>query len=252
MFGNEFKTLDPPDQLEPDFRAPFDEWKATPGPKANAKFLKTLQPTIDKGIRTFVGEPNPLLTSRARMITLKSLGNYDRSRARLQTHIFNGLQGLKRIAREQSSPIHVPERILFDRANLDQYTQELTDELGREPTDQELSDRTGFSSRRISKVRSYKPGVAEGRLEQIDPSLAQAVGFTDQSAQDAWVAIVYDDLPPIDKKILEWTIGMNGHPVLSNLEIAKALGRSPGAISQRKARIQQMLNQEQDLSPFIG
>ena len=55
-----------------------------------------------------------------------------------------------------------------------------------------------------------------------------------------------------DQKIMELSLGMRGHKPLSNLEIAKKLGRSPGALSQRKAKIQAMIDKEEDLSPFIG
>jgi DNA-binding NarL/FixJ family response regulator len=46
---------------------------------------------------------------------------------------------------------------------------------------------------------------------------------------------------------MEHTLGMNNKKVLSNQEIARKLGLSPGAISQRKARIQQLLDRREDL-----
>ena len=67
---------------------------------------------------------------------------------------------------------------------------------------------------------------------------------------DIWLQVIYDDLSPIDKKIFEYALGYNGKSVLSNQQIAAKLGRSPGAISQRKLLIQKMIDQESDLSPF--
>jgi DNA-binding NarL/FixJ family response regulator len=49
---------------------------------------------------------------------------------------------------------------------------------------------------------------------------------------------------------MEHTLGLHGKKVLSNQEIARKLRLTPGAVSQRKATIQQLLNQEQELSPF--
>ena len=49
---------------------------------------------------------------------------------------------------------------------------------------------------------------------------------------------------------MENSLGMNGRKVLSNQELARKLNRSPGAISQAKARIQELLNKEDELSPF--
>ena len=70
--------------------------------------------------------------------------------------------------------------------------------------------------------------------------------------ENYWTEIVYQDLGPVDQKIMEMSLGMHGQKKLSNLEIAKKLNRSPGAITQRKMRIQELLNQESDFSPFIG
>jgi hypothetical protein len=63
---------------------------------------------------------------------------------------------------------------------------------------------------------------------------------------------VYQDLEPTDQQILEMTLGMNNRRKMSNLDIAKALNRTPAAITQRKMKIQKLLDQEQALSPFIS
>jgi hypothetical protein len=239
------------DYLEDEYKEPYAAWKAAPSPAANAQMLQTLQPTIEKGIRAHVGEPNPLLTSRARKLALEGLRSYDPSRARLQTHLFNQFQGLKRIARQQNQVIKAPERVIFDQQQLRQYEQELTDEMGREPTDGELANHSGFSLKRIAHVRGYQPGVSSGMMEGLAPGFAGGIR-PDPRAQQMWTELVYDDLAPLDQKILEYTLGMHGRKPLSNMEIARKLGRSPGAISQRKARVQKLLDQEQELSPFLG
>ena len=63
--------------------------------------------------------------------------------------------------------------------------------------------------------------------------------------------MVYQGLSPLDQRVMELTLGMRGNKKLSNQEIAAKLNRSPGAITQRKTKIQQLLDQEQKLSPFI-
>ena len=238
------------DYLEDEYREPYTTWKADQSPESTAAMLGKLEPVIQRGIRTHVGEPTPILMSRGRQLALEGLRGYDPSRARLQTHLFNQLQGLKRIARQQSQVISVPERVIFDQARLHEMEQELRDKHGRDPTDSELANRTGFSLKRIAHVRQYRPGMSEGSMSAIDPGLSPGLA-ANQSARDAWVQIVYDELPSLDQKIMELSLGLHGRKPLSNLEIAKKLGRSPGAISQRKAKIQELLDQEQDLSPFM-
>jgi hypothetical protein len=236
--------------IEPDFAEPYAAWKAQPGPAANAAILKTLHPTIEGAIRTHVGAPNPLLYSRARRMALEGLRGYDPSRGRLQTHLYNHLLGLKRVNRQQTQILGVPERVALDHYHLGAAERELAHELGREPTDGELSDRTGFSAARLTRVRSYRPGVAEGTLEEAGQPFGGAAA---PSGQDMWFRLVYDDLPDAyHRKVMELGLGLNGHRVHQNQEIARRLGRSPGAISQAKARIQAMLDQEPELSPFFA
>jgi DNA-directed RNA polymerase specialized sigma subunit len=51
---------------------------------------------------------------------------------------------------------------------------------------------------------------------------------------------------------MEHTLGLNGKKVLANTEVAKRLSISPGAVSQRKSRIQSRLDEFYDINPFGG
>jgi len=159
------------------------------------------------------------------------------------------LQGLKRYARQQTAGISIPERVQLDRQYLDQQEEELRTELGRDPNVDELADRAKISAKRINYVRSTGRAVAEGQFVGPEGPFQPAV---EQPSTGAWQEFVYSDLDPTNKKIMEWAVGMHGQPQLSNLEIARRLRLTPGAISQRKRNIQQILDQEQDLSPFMG
>lgn len=237
------------DRLEPDFASDYAAWKADPGPATNAAMLKRLEPTIQGAIRTHVGAPNPLLVSRARVLALGGLRSYDPTRGRLQNHMYNHLQGLKRVARHQSQVIAVPERLAQDRYQLDDATRQLGSELGREPTDAEVLDRTGFAPRRLAALRRFRHAVAEGSLD--DPETGAAFqGSVRPGGPSPWAAVVYNDLDPYHQKVMEYALGLNGRRPLANGAIAAKLQRSPGAISQAKLRIQRMLDEETALSPF--
>lgn len=45
-------------------------------------------------------------------------------------------------------------------------------------------------------------------------------------------------------------MGLHGKPILQNQAIAAKLGISPGAVSQRKARIQAKLDMREELGVF--
>lgn len=246
MFGSD-------DLIEDDFREPYLAWKKAPGPETNTAMLKALQPTIDGAVRTHVGASNPLLLSRARLLALEGLQSYDPKRGRLQTHLYNQLQSLKRVNRQQTTVLRVPERISLDRYNLENANQELTHNLGREPTDSELSDHTGFSIKRIAQVRAYTPAVSEGLIEALTEGTGP-MGGTESvgpKASPIHMEIVYDELDNYHRKIMEYAFGMNGRRMLSNQEIARKMNRSPGAISQAKLRIQKLLDDAEEVSQHL-
>lgn len=242
------------DYLEDEYRPAYAAWKQNQTPEGNAAFLKEIDPVVQKGIKMY-GSDSPLAASRGRLMALDAMQKYDPKRSRLQSHLLNQLQGLRRISQQQQSVIRVPERILLESQRLRQYHQEMSDELGREPSDAELADRLGVPTSRLAKIRSYQPGMTSGQAEAIDPlsgGMAGRIPGKQNEASDLWLQVVHQDLNPLDQRILELSLGMHGNPKLSNHEIAAKLGRSPGAISQRKIRIQKLLDQEQDLSPFIA
>lgn len=235
--------------LEAELSEPYQAWKKKPGPEANGMILKALDPVIEGAIRTHVGEPNPLLKSRARLLTLEGLKGYDPSRGRLTSHLYNHLQGLKRVNRQQTTVLRVPERVSLDRYNLERHTEELRNDLGREPTDDEVADRTGFSTRRIAHVRSYQPAVAEGTIDEATQGGGVQGGVTSGRpvAHPPHVDVVYDELDTYHRLVMEHALGLNGRKPLPNHEIARRLGRSPGAVSQAKLRIQQKLDEAEGL-----
>ena len=68
-----------------------------------------------------------------------------------------------------------------------------------------------------------------------------------QEDNTSWVEFVYSDLNSTDQYILERSMGLHGHAVLSPGQLAKDLKLSPGAISQRMQKIQNKLDQRDEL-----
>jgi len=240
------------DMLEDDFRPDYEAWKTKPSPLTSTALLKTLHPVIEGAIRTHVGQVNPLLMSRARVMTMEGLPGYEPKRGRLSSYTYNHLLGLKRANRQQTTILKVPERVAFDKYHLESATDELRATLGQEPTDDQLADYTGFSPARMAKVRSYNSGLSEGYIESGEYSGNSAFGGSRaaKKEQSPWASIVYDGLDDYHKLIMEHTLGLNGKKRLSNQDLAHKLRRSSGAVSQAKLRIQKLLDEEHELSPF--
>lgn len=238
------------DYLEPEYRDVYEAWEQDKTPKGNVTILGAIDPVVRKGTSMYGGD-SPLSRSRARRLVLEGLGTYDRSRSRLQSHLINQMKGLQRITKQQHEVVRAPERVLLDRFKLQRYEQDLLDEFGKDATDDELANRSGFSLKRIKHIRGWHPGMTSGQLEDMSPNLAGGQFSGDEASQAAWLEVVYDSLPPIDQRVMELSLGLHGRKVLSNQEIAKKLKRTPGAISQRKKKIQEIIREEEGLSPFL-
>jgi DNA-directed RNA polymerase specialized sigma subunit len=221
---------------------PLMDYKANPHPASADALLKAVTPIIDRGVATFGrGDANPMMRSRARRIVLDSARGYDPMRASFETHAMNNLRALQRYGAAQRRVLSVPEAVTLDAQHVREGETHLRDVLGRHPSDAELSDHLHVSRRRIAHVRGYRPGLAEGQVESAgvegagEDDFAPAVVQEDPSRRIA--EFLYADLDPVDQLILEHRIGLNGRPRLPGNMIAAKAGISPGAVSQRLARI---------------
>lgn len=238
--------------LEEEFAPHYHAWAADPSGPAAGQLLKTVDPVVRSALRTYAGgsAASPTLRSRAKLIVLDSLPRYDPARAKLRTHLMVNLQSLRRATAEEHQIANVPERIRLDSHRLQSATAELSDRLGRDPSDGELAAHAGLSLRRLAHVRKSQPGMAEGQLEGggaeggPEPAGAAAPAVVARTGSDTWLRFVHHDLSPTDQFIMERAMGLFGHRPMPKGEIARRLGISAGAVSQRAAKIQKLLDRD--------
>lgn len=234
--------------VENDFVNTHKLWQQNQTPAMNTKLLSTIQPTIDTAVSSYVGQnPSPAIKTRAKLMALKAMQNFDPARGNVRTHLLSQMQSLRRLAAQEQNIIAVPEQVGLDYQHLSEAERELQDRLSRDPSDDEIADSTGLSVRRINKIRAFHKPVAEGSTiienedDYSDGGVASKIpGQT--NAQDAWIDFVYGDLTPTNKLIMDMSLGRNGKRKASVQDIARKLNITPGAVSQRAAKIQAMLN----------
>jgi len=234
--------------VEDDFANTHQLWQKNQTPEMNTKLLAKIQPTIDTALSSYVGQnPSSAIKTRAKLMALKAMQNFDPTKGNVRTHLLSQMQSLRRLAAQEQNIISIPEQVGLDYQRLSEAERELQDKLSRDPADDELADATGLSVRRINKIRAFHKPVAEGATiienddEYADGGVASKIpGQT--NAQDAWLDFVYGDLSPTNKLIMDLSLGRNGRRKTSVQEIARRLNITPGAVSQRAAKIQTMLN----------
>lgn len=218
----------------------YEAWKIKPTPEAMGTLLEASDPILQSALKSY-GRGNQALRSKARQLAAKAYTSYDSSRGtKLRTHVMTQLQPLTRHAQRVSTAVRVPERDTHTLYLMGQARSAFGEQYGREPSDDELADFTGMSARKLRKLKRAGGELAESSLTDMDES-GEAVtaqpGLYRQDPEQIWLEYVHHDLGPIDQQILRWRTGLHGDPVLSNNEIAWRLKLTPGAISQRSAKI---------------
>jgi hypothetical protein len=65
--------------------------------------------------------------------------------------------------------------------------------------------------------------------------------------EDAMREMIYYDLGDTDRVVMDYSLGLHGAPAVSTTDIAKRLGLTAGAVSQRKAKIQAMIDEARQM-----
>jgi DNA-directed RNA polymerase specialized sigma subunit len=233
------------DQEPSELDTAYETWKKDPSPQNMGVTLQAANPVINSALQSY-GKGNQVLKGRARILAAKAVQSYDPDKGtKLRTHMMNQMQPLIRSARQYSQPVHIPERAQADLYQVEEGHQRFFDDYGREPSENELADLTGLSIKRIAHVRKMRnTGMPESALTQLGAEGEEQFmpGMDHVDPEQIFIEYLHHDLDPIDQKILEWRTGLYGKPKLSNNEIAKKLGLSAGAISQRAAKISARLS----------
>lgn len=239
-----------------DFDAAYGAWRNSKTPETNTQLLNTVRPIIDTAVHSYAGaNANPTIRSRAKLMALKAMETFDPDRGNVKTHLLSQLQSLRRLNAQSQNIITIPEQVGLDYQKMNEAENNLRDDLGRDPTDEELADYTGLSTRRLRKIRAFNQPIASGSTAQessddmFSEEIASAIPGRQNSAK-AWENFVYEDLNPTDKIIMNSLLGRNGKKRMSTQEIASRLNITPGAVSQRAAKIQSMLDKRFDLGGF--
>jgi DNA-directed RNA polymerase specialized sigma subunit len=245
------KPPPPPKQLKPKetkgerMSSAYKTWTQKSTPSNMAMLLAASEPVLQSAITSYAGG-NQAMMSQAKKLAAGAFQTYDpRKGTQLHSHLMTQLQPLQRITRERTQVVKVPERVSIDLYKLHQAEQTLFDSGGREASDTELADHMGVSMRRIRHLRKYnKAETAESAMQARDEEGEMETyypGVNKVDPEKVWIEYLYYDSDPINQKILEWKTGYNGKQQIGTNEIAKRLKLSPGAVSQRSAKLSKQL-----------
>lgn len=218
------------------------DWQKDQTPEKTEFMLKKLKPTINSALTSFAPGMEKSLYIKATKLALDAAKSYDPSYGTdPSTHVFHTLKRLYRFGAKRNNIMPVSERSYAESKFIRQLAAEFEDAHGREPSAMELADRSGFAVKKINRILDQNK--IRNETSTINPETHQSyVGASDLDDDD-YFEYVYASVGPIDQKIMEWSSGKHGRPVLSNQDIAAKLRVTPAAISQRRAKIMNMMSE---------
>ncbi|WP_437600707.1 RNA polymerase sigma factor RpoD/SigA [Sorangium sp. So ce590] len=156
-------------------------------------------------------------------------------------------QQMTRAIAEQTKTLRVPVHLLGRRRRVQRVRQELAAELGREPTEDELAEKSGLSPKEVRGVLEIAPEPLSLQApvgEQQDAELGDLIPSRTAAAPDEEVAEaqmrrqtaeLLDTLPPREREILRQRFGLDEAPERTLEEIGSSLSLSRERIRQIEA-----------------
>jgi len=217
----------------------YNAWVVNRTPENMAGLVEAFMPTVNAEIMQYEG-PKELLRSRGRLLVTKAIKSFNpMSGTRLNSWVVTNLRQLSRYGK-RLRPVRAPEEMLRSAAELASVERRLEDDLGRKPTDDELTDETGWSAKTIAKIRKSSVASVNGSMfgEDDDGEGARSdPGLVRPSRLPYAAEAVYMGLDDKDKMIFDAKTGMHGGRQMSGTSLADMLKMSPAAISQRASAI---------------
>lgn len=176
-------------------------------------------------------------------------------------------QQMTRAAAEQVRTIRVPIHLLDRRRKVRQVRKELTSALGREPTEDEVAEKSGLSSEEVRQALEPAPEPLSLQTpvgEQQDTELSEIIPSRTTAAPDEQVAEaqlqrqaaeLLDTLSPREREILRQRFGLDEAPERTLEEIGHSLSLSRERIRQIEAAALERLraaSRNRGLSAHLG
>lgn len=215
----------------------WKQWNRTHSDVDLQNLLRALQPVINQQVTRWSGSlARSTLDLKAKVLTVEAIKKFDPSKnVALATHVTNQLQKLSRIVYMHTQAARLPEHKAVSMASFSVAQEQLSNNLGREPTHAELADQLGWGTTRVKEFQK-----AYERKELLSSGEFNPASFAIADDEDPVVGYVYHDMSPQDKLLFENITGYGGKPRLNNTQIMQKYNMTQGQLSYRKRQLIQM------------
>lgn len=217
----------------------FHAWKQSGSKKDLTALMHQIDPIINKEVSKRAGAlPRATLSSSGKRWALKALETYDPTKgAALGTHITSYMRKISRQNYRLQNAVMLPEDLHLKWQSYSHARESLTDELGHEPSEEQLASRLGWSKGMVVRLKS---GLYDDLVESSSERPAE---FAMHNENALLMEYLRNTLAPDELYI------MDNAKSVSSQEMADHLGINISRLNYLKLKLVQKI---QDIKKDLG
>jgi DNA-directed RNA polymerase specialized sigma subunit len=218
----------------------WQAWKSSgESPHALKPLLRSFRPMIQSKVNVYKGKlrmiPDSTIEAEFNIQFVGALKSYDPSKGSLGTYVYRYLDKAKRFIVENQNIGRIPENRAYKIKVFTSTKDELSEELGRQPTSQEMSKKLGWELAEVDRMESELRNDLVSQGFEDDP-----YSFTPSKSEETLRLFKYE-LSGDEREVYEHLTGFGRPQLLSTGDIAKKMGLPDYKVSRIKQVIQNKL-----------